>query len=61
MLTLSAGNAIFKSTLSSFNDHDGHEWILECAPQSEVLFFYCYLFNNESSKIDKILEINSNR
>lgn len=45
----------------SFHDHDGHEWILECAPQSEVLFFYCYLFNNESSKIDKILEINSNR
>lgn len=23
----------------SFHDHDGHEWILECAPQSEVLFF----------------------
>ncbi|HFS4432725.1 TPA: Tir chaperone family protein [Escherichia coli] len=45
----------------SFHDHDGHEWILECAPQSEVLFFYCYLFNNESSKIDKILEINTNR
>ncbi|EFZ64490.1 hypothetical protein EC253486_2221 [Escherichia coli 2534-86] len=23
----------------AFHDNDGHEWILECAPQSEILFF----------------------
>ncbi|ENE0218554.1 Tir chaperone family protein [Escherichia coli] len=45
----------------SFYDNDGHEWILECAPQSEILLFYCHLFNNESIKSDKILEINNNR
>ncbi|MCV4319375.1 type III secretion system chaperone, partial [Escherichia coli] len=45
----------------SFHDHDGHEWILECAPQSEVLLFNFYLFNNETSTIVKILELNNNR
>ncbi|WP_113639902.1 Tir chaperone family protein [Escherichia albertii] len=45
----------------SFHDNDGHEWILECAPQSEILFFYCYLLNNESIQINKIVEMNSNR
>lgn len=23
----------------AFHDNDAHEWILECAPQSEILFF----------------------
>ncbi|EPY8571424.1 Tir chaperone family protein [Shigella flexneri] len=45
----------------SFHDNDGHEWILECAPQSGILFFYCYLLSNESIQIDKLLEMNSNR
>ncbi len=27
----------------SFHDHDGHEWILECAPQSEVLFLLLFI------------------
>ena len=41
----------------AFHDNDGHEWILECAPQSEILFFYCYLSNNEPDQINKILKI----
>ncbi|EOO7517013.1 type III secretion system LEE chaperone CesF, partial [Escherichia coli] len=45
----------------SFHDNDGHEWILECASQSEILFFYCYLLNSESIQINSILEMNSNR
>lgn len=45
----------------AFHDNDGHEWILECAPQSEILFFYCYLSNNEPDQINKILKINNNR
>nr|AAL06374.1 unknown [Citrobacter rodentium] len=45
----------------AFHDNDGHEWILECAPQSEILFFYCYLSNTEPEQMNKILEINSNR
>ena len=45
----------------AFHDNDGHEWILECAPQSEILFFYCYLSTNEPDQINKILEINNNR
>ncbi|WP_249546466.1 type III secretion system chaperone [Escherichia coli] len=35
--------------------------MLECAPQSEILFFYCYLSTNEPDQINKILEINNNR
>ncbi|EFQ2723058.1 type III secretion system LEE chaperone CesF [Escherichia coli] len=45
----------------SFHDNDGHEWILECASQSEILFFYCYLLNSESIQINSILEMNSDR
>lgn len=45
----------------AFHDNDDHEWILECAPQSEILFFYCYLSTNEPDQINKILEINNNR
>ncbi len=44
----------------AFHDNDGHEWILECAPQSEILFLL-FVSTNEPDQINKILEINNNR
>lgn len=32
----------------AFHDNDGHEWILECAPQSEILFFLLLPINQRT-------------